>query len=108
MKRRSFLATALVLGTIASGGATTLAVTGGFSPARDDSPSASVAQYVSCKSLKRGNKADERSKARAHKKALKRIRNPRERARVRRIFLADQKREKRNHRTEEKRCRKGG
>lgn len=107
MKRRSFLATALVLGTIASGGATTMAVTGGFSPARDDSPSASVAQYISCEKLVSKNRRDERSKARAHRKAEKRIRNNRDRKAVRKINRRDEAREKTQHRADEKRCRKG-
>lgn len=106
MKRR-LLITALVLGAIVSGAATTMAVTGQFSSARKAAPTASVAQYVSCKKLVRQHRADERSKASAHRRGERSIRNPRTRQRVRRINRADERREKTRHRFQEKLCRNG-
>lgn len=107
MKKRSLLATLLVLGAIASGGATTMAVTGQFSADRAQAPSASTKQYISCKQLVKNDRRDERSKRRAHRRAEHRIHDRRARKRVRRINRRDERSEKRAHRRSEKRCRAG-
>lgn len=107
MKKRSLLATLLVLGAIASGGATTMAVTGQFSPERAQAPSASASQYVNCKTLVRNNRAEEKSTRRADKRAAKLVDDRGDRKRLRRSNLRDRKRQRRGNRREEKRCRAG-
>jgi len=129
MKRRSFLTTALVVGVIASGTGATMAVTGQFSPASKDRPTAGVSQYQSCAQLVRQNRLEEksfrrafnrqhRSKKRNHRLTERQIRNRRVRKRVRsdnrtdqknqrKRFRADARRLKRENRAEERRCREG-
>jgi len=129
MRKRSLLTTLLVVGTLASGTGATMAVTGQFSQARDDRPTASASQYADCRITARENRADrtrdrrlnrrqQRSKIRAHRRAERQIRNPRTRKRVRRInrrdekrqrsaFLRSERRQRASDRDEERDCREG-
>ncbi len=130
MKRRSLLTTALVVGLLASGTGATMAITGQFSSARDNGPSAGAAQYINCKTLVRQNRAEERSTKRANRneerrtrrsnrRAEKAISNKQERKSVRRTNRRGERAQKRGNRreertqrrgnrAEERRCRRGG
>ena len=128
MRKRSLLTTLLVVGALASGTGATMAVTGQFSAARDDRPTASVSQYQSCGELVRQNRRAElrfrrqfnvqhRLKKRAHRRVEAGTRRKRRKA-VRRINRKDERQQKRQHRRDiqeikadhreiERRCREG-
>jgi hypothetical protein len=74
MKRRSFLTAALVVGVLASGTGATMAVTGQFSQAQDNRPTAGAAQYQDCKDVVRNNRREERSTRSTQRSELKRLR----------------------------------
>jgi len=129
MRKRSLLTTALIVGVLASGTGATMAVTGQFSAARDDRPTASVSQYQSCAELVRQNRRAElrfrrqfnvqhRLKKRAHRRVEARTRGRKRRKAVRRINRKDERQQKRqhrqdiqeikaDHREDERRCREG-
>jgi len=129
MRKRSLLTTLLVVGTLASGTGATMAVTGQFSQARDDRPTASASQYADCRFVKRENRAgrvrdrrlnrqQHKRKQRANNRSERLIRNPRTRRSVRKNNVRDEKRQRRAFRRserrqreadrdEERRCREG-
>lgn len=128
MRKRSLLTTLLVVGALASGTGATMAVTGQFSQARDDRPTASASQYQDCRLVardnrnarirqRRVNRTNLRSKKRTNRRVERRLRG-RARSRVvrlhrrderleRRVFRRAEKNQRAADRREERECREG-
>ena len=108
MRKRRLLITALIMGIFVSGTGATLAVTGQFAGTSQNRPTASAAQYVSCKTLVRSNRRDESATRSSNRRSERRIRNNRDRRQVRRANRGEERQQRRVNRSQERACRRNG